>query len=101
MVQQVLASAQEVQEWPDEMSDNARQQVILGDARCLYWALSAVEGQSGQVAADKVCRALTERGKSTASGVAIGAAGQAGRRGAAMGAVPGQSLYWRDMGRGV
>ena len=59
-VQPVLVSAQERHEWPDKMPDRARPQVIPGDGKCLYWALSAVNVKDGQAAADQVRRALTE-----------------------------------------
>ena len=59
-VQQDLSSAQEGHEWPDEMPDGVRQQIIMGDGKCTYWALSAVQGRDGQAAADEVRRALTE-----------------------------------------
>ena len=59
-MQRVLDNAQDGQEWPEEMPDRARQQVIPGDGKCLYWALSAVDGASGQAAADEVRKALTE-----------------------------------------
>ena len=59
-VQRVLASAQEGHEWPAEMPDSARRQVIPGDGNCLYWALSAVDGKGGRAAADKLLRALTD-----------------------------------------
>ena len=38
-VQRVLASAQEVQGWPEELPGNVRRQAVPGDGRCLYWAL--------------------------------------------------------------
>ena len=59
-VQRVLDSAQEGQGWPEEMPERARRQVIPGDGRCLYWALSAVDGAGGQAAAEEVRRGLTE-----------------------------------------
>ena len=59
-VQRVLDSAQDGQEWPEEMPDRARRQVIPGDGKCLYWALSAVDGTGGQAAADEMHKALTE-----------------------------------------
>ena len=59
-VQRVLDSAQEGQEWPEEMPERARRQVIPGDGKCLYWALSAVDRAGGQAAAEEVRRALTE-----------------------------------------
>ena len=59
-VQRVLASAQEGHRWPDGMPDSLRRQVIPGDAKCLNWALSAVEGKGWQGAVDGVRRALTE-----------------------------------------
>ena len=59
-VQRVLATAQEGHEWPDKMQDSVLRQVILADGKCLYWALSAVEGKGRQAAADEVCRALTQ-----------------------------------------
>ena len=59
-VQRVLDSAQEGQEWPEEMPKRARRQVIPGDGKCLYWALSAVDGAGRQAAAEEVRRALTE-----------------------------------------
>ena len=59
-VQEVLDSAQEGQEWPEEMPERARPQVIPGDDKCLYWALSAVDGAGGQAAAEEVRKALTE-----------------------------------------
>ena len=59
-VQRVLDSAQDGQEWPEEMPEGARRQVIPGDGKCLYWALSAVDGAGGQAAAVEVRRALTE-----------------------------------------
>ena len=59
-VQRVLDSAQDGQEWPEEMPDGARRQVIPGDGKCLYWELSAVDGTSGQAAADEVRNALTK-----------------------------------------
>ena len=59
-VQRVLDSAQDGQEWPEKMPERARRQVILGNGKCLYWALSAVDGAGGQAAADEVRRALME-----------------------------------------
>ena len=59
-LQRVLVSVQEGHEWPDDMPDRARQQVIPGDAKCLYWALSAVDGKGWQAAANNVPRTLTE-----------------------------------------
>ena len=59
-VQRVLVSAQEEQEWPEEMPEGARRQVIPGDGKCLYWALSAVDGAGGRAAAEEVRKALTE-----------------------------------------
>ena len=59
-VQRVLDNAQDGQEWPEEMLERARRQVIPGDGKCLYWALSAVDGAGGQAAADEVRKALTE-----------------------------------------
>ena len=59
-VQRVLDSAQDGQEWPEEMPEGARRQVIPGDGKCLYWALSVVDGRGGQAAADAVCKVLTE-----------------------------------------
>ena len=59
-VQRVLDSALEGQGWPDEMPEGARRQVIPGDGKCLYWALSAVDGAGGRAAAEEVRKALTE-----------------------------------------
>ena len=59
-VQRVLDSAQEEQGWPEEMPEGARSQVIPGDGKCLYWALSAVDGAGGRAAAEEVRKALTE-----------------------------------------
>ena len=59
-VQRVLASAHGGHEWPDKMPDGAWRKVIPGDGKCLYWALSAVEGNCGQAAAEEVRRALTQ-----------------------------------------
>ena len=59
-VQRVLDNAQDGQEWPEEMPERARRQVIPGDSKCLYWALSAVDGAGGQAAAEEVRKALTE-----------------------------------------
>ena len=59
-VQRVLDSAQEGREWPEEMPERARRQVIPGDGKCLYRALSAVDGAGGQAAAEEVRKALTE-----------------------------------------
>ena len=59
-VQRVLDNAQDGQEGHEEMPERARRQVIPGDGKCLYWALSAVDGAGGQAAAEKVRRALTE-----------------------------------------
>ena len=59
-VQRVLDSAQEGQGWPEEMPEGARRQVISGDGKCLYWALSAVDGAGGRAAAEEVRKALTE-----------------------------------------
>ena len=59
-VQRVLASGQDGHELPEEMLDRARRQVIPGDRKCLYWALSAVGGKGRQAAADEVHNALTE-----------------------------------------
>ena len=59
-VQRVLDSAQDGQEWPAEIPDRARQQVIPGDGKCLNWALSAVDGKGGQAAQHEVRTALTE-----------------------------------------
>ena len=59
-VQLVLDSAQDGQEWPEEMRDRARRQAIPGDDKCLYLALSAVDRKGRQAAADEVRKALTE-----------------------------------------
>ena len=59
-VQRVLDNAQDGQEWPEEMPERARRQVIPGDGKCLYWALSAVDGAGGQAAAEEVRRAPAE-----------------------------------------
>ena len=59
-MQRVLDSAQDGQQWPEEMPDRARLQVIPRDGKCLFWALSAVDGKGGQAAADGVRKALTE-----------------------------------------
>ena len=59
-VQRVLDSAQEGQGWPEEMPEGARRRVIPGDGKCLYWALSAVDGAGGRAAAEEVRKALTE-----------------------------------------
>ena len=59
-MQRVLDSAQDGQEWREKMPDRARQQAIPGDGKCLYWALSAVDGAGGQAVADKVRKTLTE-----------------------------------------
>ena len=59
-VQRVLDNAQHGQEWPEEMPERAKRQVIPGDVKCLYWALSAVDGAGGPAAAEEVRRALTE-----------------------------------------
>ena len=59
-VQRVLDNAQDGQEWPEEMPDRVRRQVIPGEGKCLYWELSAVNGAGGQAAADEVPKALTE-----------------------------------------
>ena len=56
----VLDSAQDGQEWPEEMPERARRQVIPGDGKCLYWALSAMDGAGGQAAVEEVRRALTK-----------------------------------------
>ena len=42
-VRRVVDNAQDGQEWPEEMPERARRQVIPGDGKCLYWALSAVD----------------------------------------------------------
>ena len=42
------------------MPERARRQVIPGDGKCLYWALSAADGAGGQAAAEGVRKALTE-----------------------------------------
>ena len=60
VVQRVLDNAQDGPEWPEEMPDRARRQVIPGDGKFLYSALSAVDGAGGQAAAEGVRRALTE-----------------------------------------
>ena len=59
-VQRVLDSAQEGQGWPEEMPEGASRQVIPEDGKCLYWALSAVDGAGGRAAAEEVRKALTE-----------------------------------------
>ena len=59
-VQWVLASAHKGHAWPEKMLDSGRRQVIPGDGKYFYWALSAVEGKGGQAVADKVHRALKE-----------------------------------------
>ena len=59
-VHRVLDNAQDGPEWPEEIPDRARRQVIPGDGKCLYSALSAVDGAGGQAAADEVRKALTE-----------------------------------------
>ena len=56
----VLDSAQEGQEWPEEMPERVRRQVIPGDCKCLYWAISAMDEAGGQAAAEEVRRALME-----------------------------------------
>ena len=48
------------QEWPEEMPEGARRQVIPGDGKCLYWALSAVDRAGGRAAAEEVRKALRE-----------------------------------------
>ena len=58
--QRVLDNAQDGQEWPEEMPERARRQFIPGDGKCLYWAVSAVDGAGGQAAAGEVYKALTE-----------------------------------------
>ena len=60
-VQRVLNNAHDGQEWSEEMPERARQQIIPGDGKCLYWALSAVDRERGQAAAEEVRKALTER----------------------------------------
>ena len=59
-MQRLLASAQDGHEKPDQMPDRRRRQAIPGDGKCLYWAISAVEGRGGHWAADEVRRVLTE-----------------------------------------
>ena len=59
-MQRVLDSAQVAQEWPEEMPDGARRQVVPGDGKCLHWALSTVDVKGGQAAAEEVRKALTE-----------------------------------------
>ena len=59
-VQRMLDNAQDWQEWPEEMPESARRQVIPGYGKCLYRALSAVDRAGGQAAAEEVRRALTE-----------------------------------------
>ena len=59
-VQRVLDSAQVGQGWPEEMPEGARRQVIPGDGKCLYWALSAVDRAGGRAAAEEVRKALTQ-----------------------------------------
>ena len=59
-MQGVLDNTQDGQEWPEEMPERARRQVIPGDGNSLYWALSATDGAGGQAAAEEVRRALTE-----------------------------------------
>ena len=59
-LQRVLDSAQDGQEWPEEMPDGAGRKVIPGCGKCLNWALSAMDGTGGQAAADEVRKALTE-----------------------------------------
>ena len=59
-VQEALDSAQEGQQWPEELPEGARRQVIPGDGKCLCWALSAVDGAGGRAAAEEVRKALTE-----------------------------------------
>ena len=60
-VQIMLDNAQDGREWPEKMPERARRQVIPGDGKCLYWALSAVDRAGGQAAAEEVRRAFTER----------------------------------------
>ena len=52
-MQRVLDNARDGQERPEEMPDWARRQVIAGDGKCLFWALSAVDGAVRQAAADE------------------------------------------------
>ena len=59
-MQRMLDSAQDGQEWPEEMPERARRQVIPGDHKCQLWALSAVDGAGRQAAAEEECRALAE-----------------------------------------
>ena len=59
-VQRVLDNAQDGQEWPEEMLERARRQVIPGNGKCLYWALSAVDGAGREAGAEEVRTALTE-----------------------------------------
>ena len=100
-VQRVLVSAQEAHEWTDEMPDSARQQVILADVKCLYWAVSAVEGKGGQAAADEVRRAITEGDMVQLLGSGWAPPDLARRRIVDLGAIPQQSAHGGDMGRGV
>ena len=61
-VQRVQDSAQEGKRWPEEMPEGARRQVIPGDDKCLYWALSAVDGAGGGQQ-QKRCAKRSRRGR--------------------------------------
>ena len=83
------------------MPEQARRQVIPGDGKCLYTALSAVDGAGRQAAADEVRKALTEGDMARPPESGLGAAGHARCRSADMGAVPGQGAQGGDMGRSM
>ena len=93
-VQRVLDSAQEGQEWPEEM-------VIPGDGKCLYWALSAVDGAGGAGSSRRGAQSARGGGDGAAPRVGLGAESHEGRGSAHVGSVPGQSAQGRDMGRGM
>ena len=59
-MQPVLDSAQDGQEWREEMPDRARRHVIPGEGKCLYCGLSAVDGKGWQAVAHEVRNTLTE-----------------------------------------
>ena len=100
-VSRVLDSAQEGQGWAEEMPEGARRQVIPGDSKCLYWALSAVDGAGGAGSSRRGAQSNHRGGDGAAPRVGLGAESHEGRGSAHVGSVPGQSAQGRDMGRGM
>ena len=83
------------------MPEGVRRQVIPGDGKCLYSALSAVYGAGGAGSSRRGAQSAHGGGDGAAPRVGLGAESYEGRGSAHVGSVLGQSAQGRDMGRGM